>query len=329
MSGSGIFEQIESVGTSRPAIRALIGFMCVLCCQSGCQNSPYPPPPNPYPPASISSQNSAQVAPPPATVQAPTTGPNSVYAQQQTNPQVLDLQQRVRQLDENNRQLTTQVAQLQQQTQAYRERSELLAQQLQAATDQNKQLLASVQPSAQRMPASSNSADWSTNSRGDTRLTANNSLQGSTVSRSSNYSAMPGGVLKIQGAEVVNNDNAIRIRIASDQLFTPGTAQRNPAGDTLLIQVGEALLRRYPRQRIGIEGHTDDTAVGSAYGSPYQLTAAQAQSVMEYLVRRSGVPMQQLFVAAHGPNRPLADNRTAAGRAENRRIEVVIYADSY
>ena len=50
---------------------------------------------------------------------------------------------------------------------------------------------------------------------------------------------------------------------------------------------------------------------------------------IRYAVRRNGVPTQQLFVIAHGPNHPLADNQTPAGRAENRRIEFVVYPDTF
>jgi chemotaxis protein MotB len=50
---------------------------------------------------------------------------------------------------------------------------------------------------------------------------------------------------------------------------------------------------------------------------------------MDQLVRRNGVPMQQLFVIAHGPNHPLADNQSPAGRADNRRIELVIYPETF
>lgn len=266
----------------------------------------------------------------PALIQAPTTGPNSVFAQQQTNPQLLDLQRRVQELDANNRQLTSQVAQSQQQAEAYRERSELLSQQLQAATNQNRQLLAAAQQyasqaptmTAQNLPSSFGQTQQAMRSQRGATLAASGSLAGASAAISSS-------ALKIQGAQIVVDQGLTRIRIPADQLFSPGTATRNPAGDTILVQVADILRQRFPRQRVAIEGHTDNSPVSSAYGTAYQLASAQAQAVMDQLVRRSGIPMQQLFAAAHGPNRPLADNQTAAGRAENRRIEIVIHPETF
>ncbi|RMF41267.1 MAG: OmpA family protein [Planctomycetota bacterium] len=239
------------------------------------------------------------------------TGPASVFAQQQTHPQLLDLQRRVRELDENNRLLTTQIAQLQQQTQAYRERAELLAKQLQDANEQNKQLLATTQQYASR----AQQLQQSMTARGGAKLTANNSL------------AAGASALRIQGATVVPDGDLIRIRIPADQLFVPGTQQISPSGAMVLDQVATVLLRQYPRQRVAVEGHTD-TGTGG-FTTAYQLATAQAQAVLDQLVRRNGVPAQQLFIVSHGPNYPLADNSTPAGRAENRRIEIVIYPETF
>lgn len=249
-----------------------------------------------------------------ATNQAPLTGPQSVFAQQQTSPQLLDYQRRVQQLDDNNRQLTTQLAQSQQQLQAFRERGDLLAKQLQDATAQNKQLLAA----SQQLASQAQGIQASMNLRGGARLTANNSVASSA------------GGLQIAGAQVVPDGDVIRVRIPSDQLFASGAAQLNPAGTGVLDQVANALLRQYSRQRVAIEGHTDASQpYAGAYGSPYQLAGAQAHAVMDQLVRRNGVPMQQLFVVAHGPNHAVADNQTPAGRSENRRIEIVIYPETF
>jgi chemotaxis protein MotB len=245
---------------------------------------------------------------------SPITGPQSVFAQQQTAPQLVELQRRVQQLDENNRQMTTQLAQSQQQLQAFRERGDLLAKQLQDATAQNKQLLAASQQYANQALG----MQASMNLRGGARLTANNSVVNSAAG------------LQISGAQVIPDGDLVRIRVPSDQLFGAASAQLNPASATVLDQIASAILRQYPRQRVGIEGHTDTAQqVGSTYGTPYQLAGAQAQAVMDQLVRRNGVPMQQLFVIAHGPNHPLADNQSPAGRADNRRIELVIYPETF
>ncbi len=284
----------------------------------GCNRNPYMPAGQPwgtgqYPPTGAMQGYSANGQP--AGIVAPQlTGPQSVFAGQQTSPQLMEFQTRVQQLDDNNRQLTVQLAQSQQQLQAFRERGDLLAKQLQDATAQNKQLLAA----SQQIASQAQGMQASMNLRGGARLTANNSVANSAAA------------LQIGGARVIPDGDLVRVRIPADQLFTPGTAQPNPAGATILDQVASALQRQYPRQRVGIEGHTDTAQpFGGANGTPYQLAGAQAQAIMDQLVRRNGVPTQQLFVIAHGPNHPLADNQSPAGRSENRRIEIVIYPETF
>lgn len=289
-----------------PAIRsASVKWLALLIslCLFGCTRTPYGPGYAQYP--------AVGTGVPPGPAFNPNAGPNSVYAQQQTNPQMLDLQRRVTQLDENNRQLTTQLAQQQQQNQAFRERNDLLQKQLQDASSQYQQLLASNQ----QYSAQARGLQASMQRRGGARLTANNSLNGRASS------------IQIAGARVVPDGDLIRIRVSSDQLFSPGTAQLNSSGTAVLDQIGSTITRDFSRQRVGIEGHTDTTQTYGASG--YQVAGAQAQAVLDLLTRRSGVPSKQLFVAAHGPNHPVADNYSPAGRAENRRIEIVIYPETF
>ncbi len=276
----------------------------------GCNRNPYLPGGQ----APYGQMPSGGIAPGYAVGQAPLAGPASVFAGQQTAPQLMEFQRRVQQLDDNNRQLTTQLAQAQQQLQAFRERGDLLAKQLQDAATQNKQLLAA----SQQIATQAQGMQASMNMRGGARLTANNSVVNTATG------------LQIAGASVVPDGDLIRVRIPADQLFNPGTAAPNPAGATVLDQVANALLRQYPRQRVGIEGHTDGSQpYGGSYGTTSQLAGGQAQAVMDQLVRRNGVPVQQLFVVAHGANHPIADNQSPAGRSENRRIEIVIYPETF
>ena len=80
-----------------------------------------------------------------------------------------------------------------------------------------------------------------------------------------------------------------------------------------------SLLKAHPEWKIAVEGHTDST--GDA-ASNRGLSQKRAQSVMAALVQR-GVPAASLSAAGFGPDRPVADNRTEAGRAKNRRVELV------
>ncbi|MBX9806976.1 MAG: OmpA family protein, partial [Flavobacteriaceae bacterium] len=79
------------------------------------------------------------------------------------------------------------------------------------------------------------------------------------------------------------------------------------------------ILKNYPNAKFSIEGHTDD--VGNAV-SNQKLSEARAKAVMEALVAK-GVNPESLTYKGFGESKPVADNKTAAGRAENRRTEVI------
>jgi flagellar motor protein MotB len=58
------------------------------------------------------------------------------------------------------------------------------------------------------------------------------------------------------------------------------------------------------------------------------MAVAQAMAVYDALTRTAGIPPQQLFVVGHGGSQPLVSNATEAGRARNRRVELVIYPET-
>ncbi len=79
------------------------------------------------------------------------------------------------------------------------------------------------------------------------------------------------------------------------------------------------LLRRNPALRLAVQGHTDN--VGPAAHNQ-QLSEARAQSVVAALTAARISP-NRLQAAGFGQTQPLADNATEAGRAQNRRVELV------
>ena len=103
-----------------------------------------------------------------------------------------------------------------------------------------------------------------------------------------------------------------------DVLFTTGGATLNP-GAQLTVDRLANVLQQYPERRVLIEGYTDN--VGSA-GMNKDLSRRRAESFRRALANR-GVAPRRMEVRAYGENYPLADNGSAAGRAQNRRVEVV------
>lgn len=99
--------------------------------------------------------------------------------------------------------------------------------------------------------------------------------------------------------------------------FATGSAQLTPGSLAVLDTIAQSLIA-LPDVRVEIGGHTDN--VGSVQVN-VNLSRARAQSVMDYLVRR-GVPSARLSAVGYGPRVPVAPNTSAAGRAQNRRVEL-------
>ncbi len=100
--------------------------------------------------------------------------------------------------------------------------------------------------------------------------------------------------------------------------FDTGRATLQPGAEPLLAEV-LALLKGDPKLRLSIEGHTDN--MGDAKTN-LALSQQRAQTVVAYLVQR-GVAAARLRAVGQGSQVPVADNRTEAGRAKNRRVELV------
>jgi len=240
--------------------------------------------------------------------------------QQPYEAQLAELNRRASQLDANNRDLNAQLAQGAQQFQVAREQVALLQRQLQDSAAQ----LRESQTARRETERQLETLRASYERRGGAVLTANSSIRQTLAP------------VEIPGVNVRQDGEVIRVELASDQLFVGGGAQLQPTAYLTVDQGATAILRSYPRQRIGIEAHTDDSVGGAAGGqagagpvsAAHQLTAAQAAAVLDLLATRNRLPSRQLFAAAHGANHPRVANTTAEGRFRNRRIEIVIYPES-
>src|SRR5438105_3421012 len=103
-----------------------------------------------------------------------------------------------------------------------------------------------------------------------------------------------------------------------DVLFDTGQATLRSGAQARLDQLA-AVLRNYPERRVLVEGFTDST--GSEQ-SNLALSQARAEAVRTALIMK-GVAANRIDVRGYGESRPIASNATAAGRQQNRRVEVV------
>lgn len=101
-------------------------------------------------------------------------------------------------------------------------------------------------------------------------------------------------------------------------LFETGSVTIQPSSSATFDEI-LGMLREYPDLRLRIEGHTDN--VGDA-SSNLVLSQSRAEAVLDYLVGQ-GIDASRLEAAGMGEEHPVADNSTEAGRAQNRRVELV------
>ncbi len=227
--------------------------------------------------------------------------------------QTQQLQQRASALDHDNQELESLLAQSRQQTQLLEDQLRATQGQLQDTANR----LAAVQSNNDQLRSRTTALAASVHTRNAAEIRANNSLL-----RSLTVANMP-------GVNVRQDGDVIRIELPADQLFGTGTAQLNYESAALVRSVAADLSQNYPQQLIGIEGHTDTNPPTSPqYPTDQHLSVAQAMAVYDALVRSGGLPAKQLFVVGHGGKHPIVSNATDAGRARNRRIEVVVYPET-
>jgi outer membrane protein OmpA-like peptidoglycan-associated protein len=108
----------------------------------------------------------------------------------------------------------------------------------------------------------------------------------------------------------------------SDVLFDTGKADLKPGAREKLARLSGVLLSN-PGLHVEVEGHTDSVG-GDSYNQ--QLSESRAGSVRDYLVRE-GIASNTVGTAGFGESKPVASNGTAAGKQQNRRVELVVSGD--
>lgn len=129
-----------------------------------------------------------------------------------------------------------------------------------------------------------------------------------------------------KGTVSVNQSgDALMINLASSLLFASGQDQLRADGTDALKRVGH-VLKDFPDKQVHVAGYTDNVAIGGTlqkkFPSNKELSDARAYSAARAL--RDGGVSNNLSAAGHGDSNPIASNNTDAGRAQNRRVEVVV-----
>jgi chemotaxis protein MotB len=118
--------------------------------------------------------------------------------------------------------------------------------------------------------------------------------------------------------------NQLTIYLSDKVLFDSGSAEIKPAGLPILRRIGTVLKDKVTGQRVQIGGHTDNVPIRGVYGDNWALSAARAVTVVRFFETDVGIDTMLLSAVGFGEHHPIASNETPAGRARNRRIELIL-----
>ena len=119
----------------------------------------------------------------------------------------------------------------------------------------------------------------------------------------------------------------LQVDLVDKILFDSGDAQISKRGEEVLARVG-AVLSNVTDRQIQVAGHTDGAPISprlvGRYPSNWELSTSRATNVVRFLEEKAHVSPKRLLATGYGSFHPLASNATPAGRARNRRIEILL-----
>lgn len=128
------------------------------------------------------------------------------------------------------------------------------------------------------------------------------------------------------GLNVLEVHGELVLRLPEKLMFDRGEAAISPDGKSALDAIAEELKIR--PVRIRVEGHTDATPIHTArFPSNWELSMARAMAVVDFLLGTGKIEPARMGAAGYGEHHPVASNDTSEGRAQNRRVDIIIVAD--
>ena len=130
---------------------------------------------------------------------------------------------------------------------------------------------------------------------------------------------------KGNGLSVEQRDGKVYVSMENKLLFQSGSWSVGNTGKQALKELGSVLAAN-PEIAVLIEGHTDsDPYIGNDnLSGNWDLSTKRATEIVKLLLKNNKIKAENLTAAGRGQYQPLATNKTAAGKAKNRRIEVIL-----
>lgn len=121
---------------------------------------------------------------------------------------------------------------------------------------------------------------------------------------------------------VSSNELWLQIEVKDSILFASGSAEPSLQAQVIFDEIA-LILKDYPNP-VQVEGYTDNVPINSArYPSNWELSSARASAIVKWLASRDIAPTR-LSAVGFGEFQPIADNASAEGRAQNRRVALMI-----
>lgn len=119
----------------------------------------------------------------------------------------------------------------------------------------------------------------------------------------------------------------LTVNLVDKIIFPTGKATLKMQGKKVLSRIGE-ILKDVAEKQIRIEGHTDNVPIGRAlrkkFPTNWELSAARATNVARFFIDTVGLDKHFISVGGYADNKPIDTNETKEGRANNRRIEILL-----
>ena len=201
---------------------------------------------------------------------------------------------------------------------------------LQASIGENRGLLEKIQIKEGELLSDRTRLD-SLNRELSSRITRVEELEGLVADKEALMSALKNSLadalvsFKGNGLSVEQRGGKVYVSMENKLLFQSGSWSVGSTGKQALKQLGNVLAAN-PEIAVLIEGHTDsDPYIGNDnLSGNWDLSTKRATEIVKLLLKNNSIKAENLTAAGRGQHQPLATNKTAVGKAKNRRIEVIL-----
>ena len=126
---------------------------------------------------------------------------------------------------------------------------------------------------------------------------------------------------------ITQDERGVTVHLQEQLLFSSGSADLKETSLTTLDQLAEVLKKM--KNDVRVEGHTDNVPIATAaFPSNWHLSVGRALNVGYYLIVKHGMNAEKVSVVGYSEYRPLLPNSSEENRARNRRVDIVIVAES-